>query len=126
MIAGLGAGYWVVNLYFEGSKKKEPSSDESSRKEDDSYSSKQGNEDGEKPSGEQNHEMNSEPGWWIVLGVPIDAPDSVVRSTHKRLVSLCHPDRVSHLSRDMQKLATQQTKELNSALARYELATKKK
>lgn len=117
-VAGLAIGYWLVSLYIDGSKAKS-ASPESQEKTDD-RTSPPGPEHSadDETAGQQGARQESE--WWEILGVSQHSSEHEVRSAHKRLISLCHPDRVAHLSKELQFLATKQAQELNSALSRYE------
>ena len=75
--------------------------------------------DGEASTPHQTQET-AEAAWWEVLGVTESATDAEVRLAYKRGMALCHPDRVAHLSADMQALANRQAQILNAALADYE------
>jgi len=117
-VAGLAAGYWLVSLYFDGSKKGQQPSDPPQEQPGRTNSSDSRQSEGDEIDEPESRVSESE--WWEVLGVSPNSSDQEVRSAHKRLVSLCHPDRVSHLSKELQLLATKQTQELNAALSKYE------
>ena len=105
-LGGLLAGCWLVSAFIDGSRRRTPPADE---------------------DGSTLHKTReaAEAVWWDVLGVTESATDAEVRLAYKRGMALCHPDRVAHLSADMQALANRQAQILNAALADYEAQARK-
>ena len=50
-----------------------------------------------------------------VLGVPPDATQEAIRKAYREKIKLNHPDKVAHLSKEIQEMAERQTKDLNRA-----------
>ena len=50
-----------------------------------------------------------------VLRVPPDATQEAIRKAYREKIKLNHPDKVAHLSKDIQEMAERQTKDLNRA-----------
>jgi DnaJ-class molecular chaperone len=61
----------------------------------------------------------SGPPWWEVLKVPRTATLPEVSAAYRTLIQKNHPDKVSHLSEQIRKVADQETRRINAA---YEAA----
>jgi len=103
IIAGLCAGYWIVavvlrQLRIGTSAGKDPSA----------------------RTGEHEYRTHSSshertPQWYEVLGVTQSADVQEIKSAHRRLMELYHPDRVDSLGPELKALAEAKSKESNSA-----------
>jgi DnaJ-domain-containing protein 1 len=54
--------------------------------------------------------------WWDTLGVDRFATEAEVRAAYRRLMALCHPDRVAHMSDPLRRIAEAHAVEINAAL----------
>ena len=52
---------------------------------------------------------------WLVLGIPAGSTQGAIRRAFREQSKLYHPDKVSHLSGDLRKLAESKTKDINRA-----------
>jgi len=50
-----------------------------------------------------------------ILGIPSTASKAQIREAYRKLAAQYHPDKVTHLGEDFQRLAEQRFKEINSA-----------
>ena len=55
---------------------------------------------------------------WPVLGISPGSTKAAIRKAYREKIKLNHPDKVAHLSKDIQEMAERQTKDLNRAYDR--------
>ena len=55
------------------------------------------------------------PAWWRVLGVAQDASTEDIKRAYRDLIARSHPDKVTHLSAQLRKVAEREAKKLNAA-----------
>jgi DnaJ-domain-containing protein 1 len=100
-----GVLFWM--LYKNSKQKKQ-------QREYQSYYSSSGQSQGDTPSGSQGPLTLDKA--YALLGIGPDASLQEVKKAYKQKIAVSHPDKVSHLSKELQEKAKELTLRLNNAL----------
>jgi DnaJ-domain-containing protein 1 len=113
VLAGLGAGYYLVASYFAG-KSTPQNEDEAANRRRQS----EGDGDAADTRTKQNPPADASQGgkqWFDVLLVAPSASADEIKQAYRRRMAEYHPDKVSQLGVDLRVLADAKTKEINIA-----------
>ena len=69
----------------------------------------------DQPPPDKKTRQRKPPAWWRVLGVAQDASTEEIKRAYRDLIVRSHPDKVTHLSPQLRKVAEREAKKLNAA-----------
>lgn len=92
VVVGALAGYWLVNFFFKSPPSVAP----------------------EAPSPVPPAPARGRE-WFVVLGVPEDAPEAEIRQAYKHLMSMYHPDKVASMGPEIRELANEKAQAITAA-----------
>jgi len=113
IVIGLFAGYWIISAVWPKPKLRQT----------DTPKWQSAGESERRPLEENQRNDDSPQPWHEVLGVFPTATIETIRSAYQSLMSKNHPDRVAHMSVEIQALAAEMTQKINVA---YQQACKER
>ncbi len=98
-LAGLYFGYWIVSKLIMDKPKARPAPEYQSAP----------------PPGQNREPEKTEPAWYEILNVPVDATAAEIKFSYRTLMSQYHPDKVANLGDELKAVAERKSKEINVA-----------